>query len=188
MKIAHDNEVGIVIGCSSDFVGSKDEPEGSFAEPLLRLGPRVCDRRFFSFAVLSSTYYQITCTCAVIRMRSISPILATDLKDLTVIGLFDFLEWNEAYIVATIRRRLGWSKLSYWNITWWSDCKVHWLKKFLYKEMLDFTKNNELFSGMVREKMITMEEAPTRLREAKKLPKDFLAEFVAELWRKIYQT
>ena len=57
---------------------------------------------------------------------------------------------------------------------------MHWLKKFLYKEMLDFTKNNELFSGMVREKMITMEEAPTRLREANKLQEDFLAEFVAE--------
>ena len=38
-------------------------------------------------------------------MRSVSPILATDLKDLIVIGIFDFLEWNEAHIVATIRRR-----------------------------------------------------------------------------------
>ncbi|MCD4811353.1 hypothetical protein K8R14_01960 [bacterium] len=66
-------------------------------------------------------------------MRSVSPILAIDLKDLTVIGLFDFLEWNEAHIVATIRRRLGWTKPSYWNITWQADCKVHWLKKFLYK-------------------------------------------------------
>ena len=40
-------------------------------------------------------------------MRSVSPILATDLKDLTVIGLFDFFEWNEAHIVATICRRVG---------------------------------------------------------------------------------
>ncbi len=43
MKIAHDNGVGIVIGCSGALVGSEDEPEGSFAEPLLRLGPVVCD-------------------------------------------------------------------------------------------------------------------------------------------------
>ena len=50
-----------------------------------------------------------------------------------------------------------------------ADCKVHWLKKFLYKEMLGFTKNNELFSCMAREKMIMMEEALTRLREANKL-------------------
>ena len=40
-----------------------------------------------------------------------------------------------------------------WNITLWTNCKVHWLKKFLYKEMLGFTKNDELFRGMVREEM-----------------------------------
>ena len=98
----------------------------------------------------------------------------------TVIGLFDFLEWNEAHIVATIHRRLGWTKPSCWGTTWQADCKVHWLKKFLYKEMLGFTKNNELFSGMVREEMITMEKALTKLREANKLQEDFLAEVVAE--------
>ena len=102
-------------------------------------------------------------------MRSVSPILATDLKDLTVIGLFDFLEWNEAHIVATIHRRLGWTKPSYWNIIWRVDCKMYWLKKLLYKEMLGFTKNDELFSDMVREEMITMEEALARLHEANKL-------------------
>ena len=47
MKIAHDNGVGIVIGCGSVSVGSEDEPEDSFTEPLLRLGPGVCDRRLF---------------------------------------------------------------------------------------------------------------------------------------------
>ncbi len=66
--------------------------------------------------------------------------------------------------------------------------------------MLGFTKDDELFSDMVREEMITMEEALTRLCEANKLPEDFLAEFVAEhgvkftrlcvgclLWRKVQE-
>lgn len=39
-------------------------------------------------------------------MRSVFPILATDSKYLTVISIFDFLKWNEAHIVAMIRRRL----------------------------------------------------------------------------------
>ena len=47
MKIAHYNGVGIVIRRSCAPVGSEDEPEDSFAEPLLRLGPGVCDRRLF---------------------------------------------------------------------------------------------------------------------------------------------
>ena len=59
-------------------------------------------------------------------------------------------------------------------------CKVYWLKKFLYKEMLGFTKNNEFLSGMVREEMITIEKVLTKLREANKLQEDFLAEVVAE--------
>ena len=47
MKIAHDNGVCIVIGGSGALVGSEYEPEGSFAEPLLRLVSRVCDRHLF---------------------------------------------------------------------------------------------------------------------------------------------
>ena len=101
MKIAHDNGVGIVIVGSGNLVGSSCESEGSFAELLLRLGPEFVIEAFLLLVVFSST-----CTCAAIRMRSVSLILATDLKYLTVIGLFDFIEWNEAHIVATILRRL----------------------------------------------------------------------------------
>ena len=43
MKAAHDNGADILIVGSGDLVGSKDEPEDSFAEPLLRLGTRVRD-------------------------------------------------------------------------------------------------------------------------------------------------
>ena len=43
MEIVYDNGVGIVIGRSCAPVGSEDEPEDSFAEPLLRLGPEVCN-------------------------------------------------------------------------------------------------------------------------------------------------
>jgi hypothetical protein len=109
-------------------------------------------------------------------MRIVSPILATDVKDLTVIGLFDFLEWNEAHIVATIHRRLEWTKP--YNVGQLQSCIGS--KSFLYKEMLGFTKNDEFLSGMVREKMITIEKALTKLREANKLQENFLAEVVAE--------
>lgn len=43
-----------------------------------------------------------------------------------------------------------------------------------------FEKNNEFFSGMVREEIITMKKALIRLCEANKFSEDFLAEFVAE--------
>ena len=56
---------------------------------------------------------------------------------------------------------------------------MHWLKKFLYKKMLGFTKNNELFSDMVRRGDDHEERSYDKLCEDSKLPEDFLAEFVA---------
>lgn len=44
---------------------------------------------------------------SVIGTRSVFPILVTHPKYLTVVGFFEFLEWNEAHIVATILRMLG---------------------------------------------------------------------------------
>ena len=67
MKVPHDNGVGIVIGGSGDLVGSGNEPEGSFAEPLLRLGPEFVIDVFLLLAVFLSDYYRITCTCAVFQ-------------------------------------------------------------------------------------------------------------------------
>ena len=65
MKVAHDNGVGIVIGSSSTLVGSEEEPESSFAEPLLRLGPGVCDRRLFfvcgAFVRLLANHVYLRC-------------------------------------------------------------------------------------------------------------------------------
>ena len=65
MKIAHDNGVGIVIGDSSALVGSEYEPEGFFAEPLLRLGPGVCDRHLFfvcgAFVRLLANHVYLRC-------------------------------------------------------------------------------------------------------------------------------
>lgn len=62
MKIAHDNGVGIIIGSSGVLVGSEEEPEGSFAEPFLRLVSEFVIDAFFLFAVLSSVCYRIRCT------------------------------------------------------------------------------------------------------------------------------
>ena len=65
MKIAHYNGVGIVIEGSGALVGSENEPEGSFAEPLLSLVPRVCDQRLFlvcgTFVRLLANHVYLCC-------------------------------------------------------------------------------------------------------------------------------
>ena len=79
--------------------------EDSFVEHLLRLGPGVCDRPFLAcgaFVRLLANHVYLRCHTYEKRI----PDLATDLKVITVIGLFDFLEWNKAHIVDSICRRL----------------------------------------------------------------------------------
>jgi len=176
MKIAHDNEVCIVIGGSGALVGSEDEPKRLSCRTFVEAWAGVCDRRLF-----------LACRCfrpfvSESRVPELSYVWEAYPRFWLqiVIGLFDFLEWNEAHIVDSIRHRFGWTKPFCWNITWWANCNVHWLKKFLCKKMLGFTKNNEFFSDMVREEMITMEETLTRPREADNLQENFLAKFMAE--------
>ena len=47
-------------------MGNENKPEGSFAEPLLRLDMEFVINAFLSLAVLSACY-RITCTCAVLQ-------------------------------------------------------------------------------------------------------------------------
>ena len=63
MKVAYDKGVDIVIWGS--LLGSEAEPEGSFAEPLLRLVPEVCDQCLFfacgAFVCLLLNYIYLRC-------------------------------------------------------------------------------------------------------------------------------
>lgn len=184
LRAARDNRLGFVMG-GGGFVGGGGEPERSFAEPLLRLGTRLFGARA-SLAcgalirlILNPAYVSNPSCLVSFAQEGYARFWLKYPKDLSVVGLFDFVEWNEDQIVSLIRERLRWTKPSYWPTTWRADCEVHWLKEYLYMQTLGFSKNDEILSGMVREGMITREEALARLRKVNELPKDFLAEFVA---------
>jgi hypothetical protein len=186
MKAARENDVHLIIGGGGEIAGSGGEPEKSFAEPLIRLRTNALSPR------LSLVMGAVTRLLSNPRYLASPSVILSFLQEgyfrfwrtypeaLTVIGLFEFLEWNEDHIVSTIQSRLGWIGAKCWNTTWRADCKVHWLKEYLYKETLGFTKNDELLSGMVREGMISREEALARLRRTNELPEEFLAAFVGE--------
>ena len=70
---------------------------------------------------------------------------------------------------------------SFSRASWRSDCKVHLLRQYLYKETLGFTKNDELLSLMIRRNSITREEALRRAEFENDIPHDFVSAFVDEL-------
>lgn len=186
IQAARDNNVSLVIGGGGELVGSGGEPEGSFAEPLLRLGSKIRNRRLALVwgalkRVLSNREYLFSPSVLASYMReAYYRYWVKYPKDLTVVGLFNYLDWDEDQIVSTIHHRLGWTKPSCWNTTWRADCKVHWVKEFLYKETLGFTKNDELLSGMVREGMISRDKAISRLATVNDLPEKVIGGFLAE--------
>ena len=63
---------------------------------------------------------------------------------------------------------------------WHSDCKVALLKKYILKKTVGFTDQDEVLSKMIRENMITREEALERLGEDK-VPKKLVVEFLTKL-------
>ena len=91
-----------------------------------------------------------------------------------------FVEWNEKTILSTIRSWLDWRTPSSSRASWRSDCKVHLLRQYLYRETLGFTKNDELLSIMVREKAITRVEALKRAADENEIPFEFVGAFLHE--------
>jgi hypothetical protein len=158
----------------------------SFAEPLLRistniLGPRLSLLCGVLARLLRNTSYLGNPALLLSFSREgYYRFWHKYSSELVFLGLFDFIEWNEDDIITLIREELNWKKPDYWPTTWRSDCKIHFLKEYLYRETIGFTKNDELLSGMIRAGMITREEALKRSQNDNDLPVRFLSMFLTD--------
>jgi len=100
---------------------------------------------------------------------------------LLYVPIFMFIEWNEEKILSVIQNDLNWKRPPHSTTTWRSDCKIHPLKQYLYKETLGFTKNDVLLSSMIREDMISRENALKRLETENIISQQLLIELFDEL-------
>ena len=96
--------------------------------------------------------------------------------DQTILNLYRYVEWDEDKILSTIKSELGWRQdpSSAWS--WRFDCKMSYLKNFLYRESVGFTEKDDGLSTMIREGMITREEALERLEVENIIPLSKVAE------------
>ena len=65
--------------------------------------------------------------------------------------------------------------------TFRSDCKIHTLRQHLFLQTLGFTKNDDILSTMVREGMISRQEAMHRIERENIVPEEYLVEILDEL-------
>ena len=95
-------------------------------------------------------------------------------------ALYEYIRWEEAEILRVIGQELNWRKPDWWPTTWRSDCKIHFIKEYLYKATLGFTKQDDLLSGLIRQGMITRDDALRRLTHDNEIPAEVISKVLAE--------
>ncbi|MEN6554387.1 MAG: hypothetical protein ABFC34_16060 [Methanobacterium sp.] len=85
------------------------------------------------------------------------------------VDLFHYIPWNEDEILSRIKSELNWDYPHHLESTWRFDCQIGHLKDLLYIKTIGLTEKDEFYSRMIRENMITRDEALERLKIENKL-------------------
>ena len=93
-----------------------------------------------------------------------SPYLRKRYGDIEVIRLFDYIPWNEREVEETAKASLGWEKSPEVESSWRFDCRLDYVRRKMYASTVGVTELRDLFSKMIREGMITRDEAQARLQ------------------------
>ena len=92
--------------------------------------------------------------------------------NVTRIDLFFFIKWNEQKVLSRIKSELNWDYPHKLNSSWRFDCKIGHLKDYMYMRTLGMTEREDFYSKMVREGLMTRDEALLRLKRENKLYMD----------------
>lgn len=161
-------------------------------EPQLPLGnyllsiPRGSDRKIallsgYAMELARNPYYLLNPGCLIEMAREayfrflrprIRRLYRTRVR---FISAYKFVAWDESLIVSTIQNELGWEN-PYGGSTWKSDCKMHIVKQYAYRESLGFTKNDIILSCLIQQGNISRTEALETVRHENELPRHALIE------------
>ena len=83
--------------------------------------------------------------------------------------------------MSTITRELDWRAGSHTSTSWRSDCQIHVIRQYLYRELLGFSKNDDMLACLIREDRIGRDEARRRLESENVVSEDYLREVLAGL-------
>ena len=82
---------------------------------------------------------------------------------------------------ATIAENLGWKKTDEVEATWRFDCRLDYVRRVMYGATSGVTELEDLFSKMIREGMITREEALERLAKENFIPRPVVDDVLANV-------
>lgn len=83
-------------------------------------------------------------------------------EEVTPIGFYDYVYWNEKDVVSTIQSELGWQGASDTSATWRIDDSAYPLIDYMYLRLVGFNEFDEFYSKLIREGQVSREEALKR--------------------------
>lgn len=110
-----------------------------------------------------------------------SPYLKWRYSDMNVIRLFDYIKWDESEVESTIKTNLDWKKSPEVASSWRFDCRLDYVRRKLYASTVGVTELRDLFSKMIREGMITREDALERLNVEDHIPLPVIEDVLSKM-------
>ena len=118
-----------------------------------------------NWGIIPKMYLGVGHSTAYMRFRN---------KDITVIRLFDYLKWDEKNVISTITKNIGWKKSPEVESSWRFDCRLDYFRRLMYHSVIGVTELRDLFSKMIREGMLSREEALERLKKEECISKQVI--------------
>ncbi len=101
-------------------------------------------------------------------------------RNITWLDLFFYIEWNEREILSRITSELGWDYPRE-DSSWRFDCKIGKWKKMMTLKTVGLTERDDFYSKMIREGVMTRDEALQRLHKENKVNMGELVQMLDEL-------
>jgi hypothetical protein len=101
-------------------------------------------------------------------------------RKITLTDMFYYIPWDEKIIIPRIKKELKWEKPAYLDSTWRFDCQVVLLKDLIYMKSFGITEKDDLYSKMVREGLLSRDEALKRLEKENKIHPEQTKRLAAE--------
>ncbi len=175
LKLAKKEKIPlIVIGAGNPVESSRFKKKLFFSNPFGSI-KIIRKSKIFSFLfgyvyeLLKNPLYFLNATISLIYLKEYFYCFHSNkIRDFfypnqITLRLYRYIEWNEQKVLSTIKKKLNWKVSDFSTSPWRFDCLISVLKNYLYKKSIGFTEKDEILSNMIREKMITKEEALRRM-------------------------
>ncbi len=93
-------------------------------------------------------------------------------RKLDRVDIFAYIPWNEKEVISRITSELDWDYPRELKSTWRFDCTAAYVKDLVYMTNLRMTEKDDFYARMVREGMLTREEAFARLRDENQVKRE----------------